>query len=97
MVVASGDDDGACRRNLDSPATRKRLIDTARSWLRFLGYFREPVEQIPFQSRLDEYCQWAKHERGLSDETVARFSFYAGQQHIPRLLGVRWRRSLSTF
>ena len=81
VVVASGDDDGACRRNLDSPATRKRLIDTARSWLRFLGYFREPVEQIPFQSRLDEYCQWAKHERGLSDATI-----YSFRQRIKQFL-----------
>jgi len=81
VVVASGDDDGACRRNLDSPATRKRLIDTARSWLRFLGYLREPAEQIPFQSRLDEYCQWAKHERGLSDATI-----YSFRQRIKQFL-----------
>lgn len=81
VVVANGDDDGACRRNLDSPATRKRLIDTARSWLRFLGYLCESAEQIPFQSRLDEYCQWAKHERGLSDATI-----YSFRQRIKQFL-----------
>lgn len=54
-------------------ATRKRLIGTACAWLRYLGYLREPVEQIPFGSRLDEYCDWAKHERGLSDASIDRF------------------------
>ena len=73
VVAASGDDDVACHRHLDSPARRKRLLDTARSWLRYLGYLREPAEQIPFQSRLDEYCEWAKHERGLSDATIYSF------------------------
>ncbi|MFV1999059.1 MAG: methyltransferase domain-containing protein [Acidimicrobiia bacterium] len=29
-------------------------------------------------------------ERGLSAETIARIPFYEGQEHIPRLLGVRW-------
>jgi integrase/recombinase XerD len=74
VVAASGDDDGACHRHLDNPARCKRLLDTARSWLRYLGYLREPAEQIPFQSRLDEYCQWAKHERGLSEATIYTFS-----------------------
>jgi len=54
-------------------STRKRLIGTACAWLRYLGYFRELVERIPFGSRLDEYCDWAKQERGLSDATIGRF------------------------
>ena len=31
-------------------------------------------------------------ERGLSAETVAEIPGYVGQEHIPRLLGVRWIR-----
>lgn len=54
-------------------STRKRLIGNACAWLRYLGCLREPVEQIPFGSRLDEYCDWAKQERGLSEATVDRF------------------------
>ena len=54
-------------------ATRKRLFGTACAWLRHLGYLREPVEQIPFGSHLDEYCDWAKQERGLSPATIDRF------------------------
>ena len=31
-------------------------------------------------------------ERGISPEQVGRVPDYAGQEHIPRLLGVRWKR-----
>lgn len=31
-------------------------------------------------------------ERGISPEQVARIPDYAGQEHIPRLLGIRWQR-----
>jgi integrase/recombinase XerD len=58
---------------LHLPSTRKRLIGHACAWLRYLGCLREPVEQIPFGSRLDEYCDWAKQERGLSDASIDRF------------------------
>lgn len=54
-------------------STRKRLIGAACAWLRHLGCLREPVEEIPFGSRLDEYCDWAKQERGLSDASIDRF------------------------
>lgn len=55
---------------LNSPRTRKRLIDTARAWLRYLGCLRVPVVEIPFQSRLNEYCAWARDQRGLSEATI---------------------------
>jgi site-specific recombinase XerD len=54
-------------------STRKRLIGTACAWLRYLGCLRETVEQIPFGSRLGEYCAWAEQERGLSDASIERF------------------------
>ena len=72
-AVVYGGGDEACHRKLDSPKTRKRLIDTTRAWLRYLGYLRIPVEEIPFRSRLDDYCDWAKHERGLSEATIYSF------------------------
>jgi SAM-dependent methyltransferase len=31
-------------------------------------------------------------ERGISPEQVARFPDYAGQEHIPRVMGLRWTR-----
>ncbi len=32
-------------------------------------------------------------EAGASDETIARIPPLAGQEHMPRLIGLRWRRS----
>jgi site-specific recombinase XerD len=88
IVTARGRDDEACRHNLDSRRARKRLIDTTRGWLRYLGYLREPADQIPFQSRLDEYCGWAEHERGLSEATI-----YTYHQRIKQFL--RWYGALA--
>jgi hypothetical protein len=31
-------------------------------------------------------------ERGISTASVERYPEYAGQEHIPRLLGAKWRR-----
>lgn len=73
VVAEGGDETGACRHNLHSPKTRERLIDTTRSWLRYLGCLYEPAPQIPFQDRLNEYCYWAEHERGLSEATIYSF------------------------
>jgi integrase/recombinase XerD len=56
--------------NLSLLSTRKRLVGHARGWLRYLGYLREPDEQIPFGSRLDEYCDWARQQRGLTDNSI---------------------------
>ncbi|CAE6851840.1 Tyrosine recombinase XerC [Paraburkholderia nemoris] len=73
LVANHSDRDGTDGPQLHLLSTRKRLIANACAWLRFLGYLREPVEQIPFGSRLDEYANWAKHERGLSEATIDRF------------------------
>ncbi|MGF6606277.1 hypothetical protein OKW45_001177 [Paraburkholderia sp. WSM4175] len=58
------DRERACGRGLNTDFTRERFVQTARAWLRYLGYFPPPLEPIPFQSQLDEYCSWARNERG---------------------------------
>lgn len=70
--------DGGKGKNTGGPhlhllSTRKRLLGNACAWLRYLGQLREPVEQIPFGLQLDDYCDWAKYERGLSDTSIDRF------------------------
>jgi hypothetical protein len=45
--------------NLNLLSTRKRLLGHACAWFRYLGYLCEPTVQIPFGSRLLEYCDWA--------------------------------------
>jgi site-specific recombinase XerD len=59
--------------NLELPSTRKRLLGHACAWLRYLGSLCEPSLQIPFGSRLFEYCDWAKQQRGLTDSSIYRF------------------------
>jgi site-specific recombinase XerD len=65
--------ESTCGRRLNIQWTRRRFIDVASAWLRYLGHLHEPEEPIPFQSRMEEYCYWAKHERGLSATTIDRF------------------------
>jgi site-specific recombinase XerD len=73
LVVNGSDREDTGGPKLHLLSTRKRLIGHACAWLRYLGYLREPIEQIPFGARLDEYCDWAKRERGLSDASIDRF------------------------
>ncbi|MGF6604962.1 integrase/recombinase XerD [Paraburkholderia sp. GAS448] len=74
LVVDRADREVTSGPRLDFPSTRRRLTANACTWLRFLGTLREPVDHIPFGSRLNEYAEWAKQERGLSDATIDRFS-----------------------
>lgn len=53
--------------------TASRLIDIARPWLRFLGWWRVPVVKVRSQSQLDQYVIWMRDERGLSSLTVERW------------------------
>ncbi|OUL80494.1 tyrosine-type recombinase/integrase [Paraburkholderia hospita] len=66
--------EGIRHRQIDSYWTRRQIIGTARGWLRYLGCLDRPLVQIPFQSYLDDYCQWATTERGLADSTVGLYA-----------------------
>ena len=70
--------DGEHRQDFSGPrlalsSTRTRLVGHACAWLRHLGSLREPIELVPYGSRLDEYCNWALRERGLTIASVDRF------------------------
>jgi site-specific recombinase XerD len=51
---------------------RRRFVDVARPWLRFLGSLREPRAPIPFHGQLEDYDTWARDERGLTRMTIER-------------------------
>jgi hypothetical protein len=74
QVRATADDwkkrEGSCGRPLNKAFTRQRHLRLATSWLRFLGHLHKPAQPIPFESKLQGYCRWARKERGLSDATV---------------------------
>jgi integrase/recombinase XerD len=55
----------------NAQTTRRRFIDVTRPWLRFLGWWQEPVLVYEFQGKLDQYCRWMRDERGFSDSTIA--------------------------
>jgi integrase/recombinase XerD len=56
--------------DLDRPLMSLRDVGLATDWLRFLRDCREPADLIPFRAQLDEYCRWAKEERGFTAATV---------------------------
>lgn len=53
--------------------TARRLIDIARPWLRFLGWWRVPIVEFRFQSQLERYVTWMRDERGFSAATVEQW------------------------
>ena len=53
--------------------TGQRLIDIARPWLRYLGLWREPIVEVPFQGQLDDYVTWMRDERGFSASTIEQW------------------------
>ncbi len=54
----------------NSRTTERRFIDITRPWLRFLGWWKEPIVVFEYQSVLDQYCRWMHDERGFSDSTI---------------------------
>ncbi len=63
--------------------TERSLIDVGRPWLRFLGWWREPIINLRSQEQLDLYVSWMRDERGLTHLTVERW-----QAHVRKFL--RW-------
>lgn len=53
-----------------APTTGRRFIDVTRPWLRFLGWWKDPIVVFEFQGILDQYCRWMSDERGFTDSTI---------------------------
>lgn len=58
-------------------------------------FFHRPMDALLTSAADRGWMLERMVERGLSDEAVARMPSYKGQESIPRLLGVRWRRALA--
>lgn len=62
------------RRSKRSGATiENRVITIGRPWLKFLGWWREPITILPFQCTLDSYVCWMRDERGFTPCTVGQW------------------------
>jgi integrase/recombinase XerD len=73
LVVGRRDQQRGDGPNLDLLSTRRRLMGHTYAWLQYLGHIREPDEQVPFGSRLNQYCDWARQQRGLTANSVHQF------------------------
>lgn len=47
-----------------------RFVKAAKSWLRFLGYWREPERPIPFAPLIEDFRIWMRNERGFTFQTI---------------------------
>lgn len=62
------------RQNLRGATTAaRRVIDIARPWLRFLGWWREPAVPFSHWDQLDRYIAWMRNERGFTPSTVEQW------------------------
>lgn len=82
------DRERACGRKLKVVGSRKRFVLRAQQWLRYLGCL--VTKPIPFQRELEQYCHWAREERGLAEATIRHrfemlkgFLRWYGQLHRP--------------
>jgi hypothetical protein len=58
------------RRPSPGPAMAQVFLEFGRPWLKFLGWWREESEPIPFPEQLEWYVTWMGRERGLSPQTI---------------------------
>ena len=52
----------------------QRVVGTGRSWLRFLGWWREPSSRFKYQNQLDDYVRWMRDERGFTPSTIEQWT-----------------------
>jgi site-specific recombinase XerD len=66
-------------RKINAQYTRLRFVQVARTWLRFLGYWRDPEQLVPFRQFAENYLSWMSNDRGLTDMTIQSQSGYLRQ------------------
>jgi integrase/recombinase XerD len=69
----------AAIQRLNTRWTQERFIRFARPWLRFLGWWREPVVRLPFQEQLEQHSHWMRTERGMTEMTIGSQQRYVTQ------------------
>ncbi|MHB1408061.1 MAG: tyrosine-type recombinase/integrase [Acidovorax defluvii] len=56
---------------------RRRIELEAKRWFEFLGWWRRP-DTTPMDPALARFIDWMRHERGLSDNTIASWTRWTG-------------------
>jgi len=58
-----------------APRTAANLLNIARPWFKFLGWWHEPIVPISFAAQLDAFVAWMCDERGLTPCTVEQWRY----------------------
>jgi site-specific recombinase XerD len=58
-----------------APATATNLVNSARPWFKFLGWWHVPARPTPFAAQLDAFVAWMRDERGLAPCTVEQWRY----------------------
>lgn len=61
--------------SMPAPATAATLVNFARPWLKYLGWWHAPLEPIPFAPALDRFVAWMRDERGLTQCTIDQWRY----------------------
>lgn len=65
-------------RPAPSPGTIPVRLNTARPWLKFLGWWNPAVRPEAFAGVLDEFERWMRDERGLTQCTIQQWRYRTG-------------------
>lgn len=57
------------------PTTAATLMSCARPWLKYLGWWPQAQESIPFAPVLNNFVTWMRDERGLSPCTIEQWRY----------------------
>lgn len=58
-----------------APTTAATLVNIARPWLKYLGWWPKVDESIPFAAVLDQFVAWMRDERGLTQCTIDQWRY----------------------
>jgi site-specific recombinase XerD len=53
-----------------APSSAETYEQSIRPWLKFLGWWRDEREPVPFGQQLERFISWMRDERGLSAVTI---------------------------
>ncbi len=61
--------------SMPAPTTAATLVNFARPWLKYLGWWHAPVDPIPFAPSLERFVAWMRDERGLTQCTIDQWRY----------------------
>lgn len=58
-----------------APTTAAALVNGARPWLKYLGWWPQVEDRIPFAPALEHFVAWMRDERGLTQCTIDQWQY----------------------